>query len=485
MAHNGPTPLKHPVFSRRDMLQAGTIGLMGLSLADVAALQAATPAFGARPRTPRAVIYIFLSGGLSQHDSFDPKPDAPDTIRGEFQPIATRTPGLFICEHLPRLAARSNKWALVRSLSHPSNDHSLGHHIMLTGRSEAPPGFNAGKPEPTDFPSLAAVAGYLVPKRNHLPSAAVLPFPYTHHSGRIVPGQFAGQMGARHDPWIVPAAHNCPRYGACPNCFDHERRPGAHVGDPVFEPPALRLAEGLTPLRFGSRRGLLDIIERQQRALDRAAAVVSMDRYRATATSMLTSGKVRAAFDLDNEKPEVLDAYGRNLFGWSCLLARRLVEVGVGMVQVNLGRNETWDTHGNIFPVLKDDLLPPTDQCLSALIDDLDTRGLLASTLIVMAGEFGRTPKVSNLPQFYELPGRDHWGAVQTVFFAGGGVKGGTVIGESDRLGAFPKTGKQTPENMAATIYQALGLDQTAHWYDATNRPFFIFHADPIDGLTA
>jgi hypothetical protein len=485
MGRTAAAKLQHPVFTRRDMLQAGAIGLMGLSLADVQALRAASTAQSALPARSGAVIYIFLSGGLSQHDSFDPKPEAPDTIRGEFLPIATRTPGVTICEHLPRLAARSTKWALVRSLSHPGNDHSLGHHIMLTGRSEAPPGFSPSKPQATDYPSLASAAGYLLKGRNNLPAVAVLPFHYLHHSGRVIPGQFAGQMGSRHDPWLLQAAPNCPGYGACPNCFDHQRRPGGHVGDPVFQPPNLRLAEGLTQVRLAQRCGLLEVIERQQRHLDRVASVATLDRHRQSATSLLTSGKVRAAFDLATERPEVLDAYGRNLFGWSCLLARRLVEVGVSLVQVNLGRNETWDTHGNAFPHLKNNLLPPTDQCVSALIDDLEVRGLLDSTLIVMAGEFGRTPKITTLSQFYELPGRDHWGAVQTAFLAGGGVQGGTVIGESDRFGAYPKSAWQTPENLAATIYQALGIDRHAAWYDATNRPFPVYHADPIKELTA
>jgi hypothetical protein len=463
------------------MLQLGAVGLMGLSLADVQALRA-TPAPSA-PRRPGSVIYLFLSGGLSQHDSFDPKPEAPDGIRGEFRPIATRTPGVFVCEHLPRLAARSDRWALVRSLSHGSNDHSLGHHIMLTGRGDAPPGFNPNQPQPGDYPSMAALAGYLLPGRGTLAPAAVLPYPYVHHSGRVIPGQFAGQLGRGHDPWLVTAAHNCPRYGACPDCFDHERRPVQHVGSPVFEPPNLRLPEGLSPDRFGRRRGLLEVIDCQRHALDRAASVASMDHYRQNATSLLTSGKVRAAFDLETEDPRTLDAYGRNLFGWCCLLARRLVEVGVGMVQVNLGRNETWDTHGNAFPHLKDKLLPPMDRCVSALIDDLGARGLLESTLVVMAGEFGRTPRISSLPQFYKLPGRDHWGAVQTVFLAGGGVQGGTVVGESDHLGAYPRAAKQSPENLAATIYDTLGIDRQAAWYDPTGRPYAVYHADPIDGL--
>jgi hypothetical protein len=472
---------RHPIFSRRDMLQVGGIGLLGLSLGDVQALQADAPT--RRGSSPRSVIYIFLSGGLAQHESFDPKPDAPDNIRGEFQPIRTRTPGLMIAEHLPRLAARSHKWAVVRSLSHPSNDHSLGHHIMLTGRSDAPLGFSPSRPQATDYPSIASVAGNMVRRQTMLPSAAVLPYHFTHHSGRIIPGQFAGLMGSRNDPWFLQASQNCPGYGACPNCIDHERRPFRHIGNPVFQTPNLRLPEGLSQARLENRRSLLEIVERQQRRLDQEASIASLDRNRSSAWSLLTSGRVRSAFDLQNERPAILDSYGRNLFGYSCLLARRLVEIGVSMVQVNLGRNETWDTHGNMFPHLKNDLLPPMDQCVSALIDDLDSRGLLESTLIVMAGEFGRTPRISTLTQFYELPGRDHWGSVQSVFFAGGGVRGGTVIGASDRNGAFPQTAKQTPENMAATIYQALGIDRHAQWHDATNRPFHVYHADPIEGL--
>lgn len=477
-ADHSPAALRHPVFTRRDMLQAGAIGVMGLSLADVEALHAA-PASGA----PRAVIYIFLSGGLAQQDSFDPKPDAPEEIRGEFSPIRTRTTGVHICEHLPRLAARSDKWALVRSLTHPSNDHSLSHHIMLTGQSRAPVGFNPSAPLASDHPSITSVAGALLPRRNQLPPAAVVPFHYIHHSGRIIPGQFAGQMGPRHDPWLIQAAHNCPGYGACPNCIDHERRPHRHTLTPVFQPPNLRLPEGIDPARLTSRRSLLESIDQQRRQIDQAAALGQLDQQRATAWSLLTSRRVRDAFDLQTEAGPTLDAYGRNLFGYSCLLARRLVESGVSMIQVNLGRNETWDTHGNAFPHLKDDLLPPMDRCVSALIDDLEARGLLDSTMIVMAGEFGRTPLVSRLPQFYALPGRDHWGAVQTVLFAGGGVRGGTVIGSSDRHGGYPATSPQTPENMAATIYQRLGIPKTALWHDPQNRPNHVYHAEPIGGL--
>jgi hypothetical protein len=475
-----PRYLRHPTFTRRTLLQAGGIGLLGLSLPDIWALRAVSENRGP---PPRSVIYVFLSGGLSQHDSFDPKPDAPDNIRGEFRPIATRTPGVFICEHLPRLACRSDKWALVRSLTHPSNDHSLGHHIMLTGRSQAPVGFSPVQPRPTDFPSITSVAGALLPRRGNLPSAAVLPFHYIHHSGRIIPGQFAGEMGHRHDPWEIQAAHNCPGYGACPECIDHQSRPHRHVGDPVFRPPNLTLPEGMDLSRLSSRSELLRFVETQQRELEQSVAVADLDRHYGGALALLTSPRVRAAFDLERESPQVLDAYGRNLFGYSCLLARRLVELGVGMIQVNLGRNETWDTHGNAFPHLKGDLLPPMDRCIAALLDDLDERGLLDSTLIVMAGEFGRTPRISTLQQFYATAGRDHWGAVQTVFLAGGAVRGGTVIGSSDRNGGYPATSPQTPENLAATIYDALGIPRTAAWYDPAQRPHHVYHAEPIVGL--
>jgi hypothetical protein len=213
------------------------------------------------------------------------------------------------------------------------------------------------------------------------------------------------------------------------------------------------------------------------------ASARTLDSYRQSAISLLTRGQVRQALDVTKADPKVLDRYGRNAFGWSLLMARRLVEAGVNLVQVNLGNNETWDTHGNMFPHLKDYLFPPADKALSALLDDLHESGLLESTLLVMAGEFGRTPKISTLPQYYKLPGRDHWGAVQTVFFAGGPVQGGRVVGASDKIGAYPKADPQTPENMAATIYEALGIPPTAMWHDALDRPHHIYYGKPIAGL--
>jgi hypothetical protein len=478
-------PFRHPVCTRRTALQAGAVGILGLGSHHLAALRALAADNDGPAVKARTVIYVFLSGGLSQLDSFDLKPDAPDSIRGEFKPIATKTPGVRICEHLPKLAQRGHLWALVRSLTHPTNDHSAGHHIMLTGRSDLPPGFNAGAPKPTDWPSLAAIVGEATRPRNNLPPAAVLPEKLVHTTGRIIPGQFAGVMGQPRDPWFIEASpFDAAAYGAYPTYeFDHQERP-RKPKEKVFQAPNLSLAEGLTTGRLDNRLDLLKSIDNQVRALDRQATAESYDRFHQGAVSLLTNPRVRQAFDVTRAEPRVQDRYGRHSFGWSLLMARRLVEAGVNMVQVNLGNNETWDTHGNAFPHLKDNLFPPTDQALSALLDDLHESGLLETTLIVMAGEFGRTPKISTLPQFYKLPGRDHWGAVQTVFFAGGGVKGGTVIGASDKTGGFPSADPQTPESMAATIYHSLGIPQTAAWHDALGRPHFIYHGKPIGGLT-
>ena len=305
-----------------------------------------------------------------------------------------------------------------------------------------------------------------------------------HNTGRVIPGQFAGLMGRPRDPWFIEASPFDPTaYGAYPEFeFDHQQRK-RQPKRKVFRVPDLSVPADWGAGRLDDRLGLLQPIDRQRRDLEDLAAVRNFGRFQQTALSLLTNPRVRQAFDVVNAEPKVLDRYGRNAFGWSLLLARRLVEAGVNLVQVNLGNNETWDTHGNLFPHLKDKLLPPTDRALSALLDDLHDSGLLESTLIVMAGEFGRTPKISGLSQFYKLPGRDHWGAVQTVLFAGGGIRGGTVVGASDKNGGFPADNPQTPENMAATIYQALGIPKTTMWKDAQDRPHHVYHGEPITGL--
>ena len=474
----------HLPLRRRTMIQAGAVGLLGLGMNHATALKAAdrqgiAPGGG----SAKSVIFIFLSGGLTQHDSFDPKPDAPADIKGEFSAVATATPGVSICEHLPMLASRSSLWSQVRSLSTPYNGHSEGHMSVLSGRTPLPTAFNGSKPQSTDWPSIASVVGDAVaPRNNNLPPAVVLPERLVHREGRIIPGQFGGLMGSRRDPWFIEASQFNPiSYGAYPDYEFHFVR-GRERNDKLqFQSPNLSLPQGLSRSRLADRDGLLSLLESQRRDLDRKGTEASFDRHRQSAISLLTDAAVQRAFDVHSVEPAVQERYGRNAFGWSCLMARQLVEAGVNLVQVNLGNDETWDTHDNNFPLLKDCLLPPTDRAVSALLDDLSERGLLNETLIVMCGEMGRTPKVNAQNRSPGAKaGRDHWGAVQTVMVAGGGVPGGVVVGESDKQGAYPIADPQRPENLAATIYHALGIPETAAWKDEFDRPYHIYHGEPI-----
>jgi len=469
----------HNDVSRRTAIRAGALGLMGLSMSDVSRLRANEPNGRAK-----SVIYVFLSGGLAQHESFDLKPNAPSNIRGEFNPIHTKTPGIQICEHLPMLAQRSNKWALVRSLTHPHNEHSQGHHAMLTGVSAEPVGFNASKPKETDDPSIAAITNSLLKPRGHAPTPViVMPDKIVHRTGRTIPGQFAGRMGPARDPWFLEASPYHPlHYGAYPKYLFHHAKGTMKDANLAFRTPQLTLPQGLDLRRVSNRITLRQSLETQSRALEAAAKQENFDKYRQAAFSLLTNGKAHDAFDLSKADPKQLERYGDNSFGWSLLMARNLVNLGVNLVQVNLGNNETWDTHQAAFPNLKNYLLPPMDRALSALLDDLHSSNQLDETLIVMASEFGRTPKISTLPSA-KLPGRDHWGAVQSILCAGGGVQGGNVIGASDKNGGYPAHNPQKPENLAATIYDALGIPNNATYTDTAGRPYPIYHAKPIKGL--
>ena len=412
----------HPHLARREALQIGSIGLLGMGLNHLTGLRQAVAA-DSSPGTGKAksCIFIFLSGGLAQHESFDMKPNAPDTIRGEFKPISTKTPGLQICEHLPRLAERSDQWSLCRSLTHGSNEHSAGHHMILTGHSKLPAGFKPNEPSRTDYPSIAAIAGRATGSANNLPPAVVLPERLVHNSGRVIPGQDAGEMGPPYDPWTIDASpFHAKSYGAFPtHGFDHQERGGSDKR--VFQAPQLSLPHGLGMNEVNGRLQLLETLQKQRHNLDGHAETTQFDRLRQGAIDLLTDSSVHHALDVTNADAKTLERYGANSFGWSLLMARRLISTGVNLVQVNLGNDETWDTHGNAFPHLKNKLLPPTDKALSALLDDLQATGELDDTLIVMASEFGRTPQISLLEKHYDLPGRDHWGAVQSVWFAGGG----------------------------------------------------------------
>ena len=357
--------------------------------------------------------------------------------------------------------------------------------VMLSGRATLPPTFNGNKPMPQDWPSIAAIAGATTVPRNNLPPAVVLPERLIHRTGRVIPGQFAGEMGASREPWFIDASpFNGTTYGAFPEYEFHHADGKKNIGGLKFQAPSLELPEHLSSNRLMRRMDLLGSIDQQRRALEQVAETEKFDRHRQAAISLLTDKSIRAAFDVTAAEPEIQDRYGRNAFGWSLLMARRLVGAGVNLVQVNLGNNETWDTHGNAFPNLKNLLYPPMDRAVSALLDDLSLSGQLDDTLIVMAGEFGRTPKVLGLPQHYKLPGRDHWGAVQSVWLAGGGVVGGRVIGATDSMGGHPTDAPQTPENLAATIYSALGLPETVAWEDDLKRPHPVYYGEPIQGLS-
>lgn len=484
-----PPGLQHPHISRRTAIQAGAVGILGLGMNHLRPLQAANSSDTPARATAKSCIYIFLSGGLAQHESFDLKPDAPSDVRGEFSPVSTSTPGLQICEHLPELARRSEQWSLIRSLTHPTNDHTAGHYYMLTGRSIPSPGFRGDRVAlPSDWPSIASIVGDAVPRRSdNLPPAIVLPERLIHWSGGVIPGAYGGQMGSHRDPFFIEASpYGNPFWrGAYPEfTFANETKKAPQDPDQrLYQAPNIKLSPEMSLGRMSGRNHLLQELDRQRRHLEQSATVHKYDEHRQSAISLLSGTDVRRAFDVTNADQKIQERYGRNSFGWSLLMAFRLVEAGVNLVQVNLGNNETWDTHGDIFPRLKDKLFPPTDRAVSALLDDLTAAGLLDSTLIVMGSEFGRTPKVSTLPTSYPLPGRDHWGAAQSVFVAGGGVPGGTVIGSTDSLGAYPASQPESPENLAATIYQALGIPDTAVWHDELHRPHPIYFGQPIKGL--
>ena len=482
--------------TRRNAIQAGMIGLLGLGTNHLSALRARAgdaalrnpDLQGGKNGAPRAkarsVVYIFLSGGLAQHESFDMKPDAPLEFRGEFKPISTSADGIQICEHLPNLARLAHKYALVRSLTHPSNDHSGAHHIMLTGRSELPAGFDRTKPKETDWPGMVALAGSLLPSRHNLPPALVLPDKLQHREGRFIQGQFAGQLGKAHDPWFLEMSPYHPlHYGAYPEYLFHHEKGPLRDEALVFQAPHLSLPQGLTNDRFMDRLTLRRGIEAQSRMLSESIEDTAFDRYREAAVSLLTDQSVRQAFDIQKAPLATRERYGLNSFGWSLLMARQLLESGVRLIQVNLGNNESWDTHQAAFPNLKNFLLPPMDKAVSAFLEDLDASGLLSDTLVVLGSEFGRTPKLSTLPGA-KLPGRDHWGATQSVLLAGAGVRGGTVIGATDRIGAYPVSEMQRPENLAATIYEALGIPRTMEWHDPLQRPHSLYQGEPIKGLS-
>jgi uncharacterized protein (DUF1501 family) len=437
--------------TRREALQVGYSGLLGLGLASLPA----SPAKAASARRPKSVIVVFLTGAPSHLDTFDPKPDAPSELRGEFGTIPTRVAGLRVCEHLPRLAARADRYALVRSLSHRENNHLVATHHVLTGYQQ-PGAFFDKIASRDDWPCYSGALNYFRPRTDGVPTGVNLPT-FLMEGPLIWPGQHAGFLGPRHDPWQITKD---------PNAAD-------------FRVDNLRPV-GMDVEQLSDRRALLDRVNRQQGWLAASAEGRKLTDQQDRAFSLLTSGRLARAFEIGREPPAVRDRYGRHAFGQSLLLARRLIEAGVPVVQANMGRVQNWDNHEKIFPTLKQRLLPPLDQGVAALLDDLSASGLLDETLVLMLGEFGRTPKISGPAG---KPGRDHWARCFFGLFAGAGVRGGQVIGRSDRTGAYPATTPYTPDDVGATVYDVLGIDPASEVRNQLGRPVQLNRGEPIRAL--
>jgi len=440
--------------SRRELLTAGGAGALGLSLPGLLRAEA-SPYAGLRP-TAKSVILLFQWGGPSHHETFDMKPDAPAEVRGEFRPIRSKLPEVPVCEHLPRFAAVMDRVTVVRSMTHTFKNHNPPGYYGLTGH--APPSDDQRLRDTPDlFPHYGSVIDLLRPAPAEIPTFVAMPAAI--RDGSVVPGQHASFLGKKHDPLLILQD---------PNSAD-------------FRLPELSLPQGITPARLADRRALLALIDGQQRLAEKLAAARGIDAYHARAMAMLSSPRVKEAFDLSREPPWLRDEYGRTTFGQCTLLARRLVEVGVPIVTVyycHLSGGFIWDTHKENFPELKNRLLPTTDRTVPTLLLDLERRGLLDETLVVWMGEFGRTPKIN------KDAGRDHWPQCYTILLAGGGMRRGFAYGASDAEGAFPTADPVRPENIAGTIYRALGIDPRTEVRDLQDRPLAIA-GEPVEALFA
>ena len=443
-------------FSRREAMRVGGLGALGagLNLADLAR-GAETPRGPGPPDgsfgRARSCIVLFLMGGPPQHSTWDPKPDAPAQVRGDFGPIATNAPGVSISELLPRTARVMDKVCLLRGVSTGDNAHSSSGYYMLTGRPHQPMNVeNANPGAPNNFPVLGAMVGATGPDRGGLPGAVTLPHRIFNTDGSVWPGQDAGLLGHAADPWLL----------------------NAKLTPEGYRVQEISLPDDLDPARLARRRTLLEGVRGRLDALDRDPTANLLDHRTRQAFDLLTSSGARRAFQLDEEPAAVRDRYGATPFGRGVLLARRLVEAGVRLVQVNWYRgldepptNPCWDSHADEPNRLKNVLVPPTDLAYSALLEDLAARGLLDETLVVCMAEFGRGPNLD------ANGGRTHWGSVFSIAMAGGGVRGGQVYGASDRIGAYPRDGLVRPEDLSATIFHCLGISPDAELRDPLGRP--------------
>ncbi len=450
----------HTPLSRRHALKVGGLGLLGLTMPGLLRAEALAKADKIRARA-KSVIFLFQWGGPSHIDMFDMKPDAPEGIRGPHRPVSSKAHGIAVSEKLPRTAAVMDKVTLIRSMTHTMKNHNSAGYYALTGH--APPSDDQRLRDSIDlFPGYSSVVDRLAPSSGEMPTA--VSYPHTITDGSVTPGQHASFLGKKHDPLLVLQDPNAAS----------------------FSLPELSLPEGISFERMQARRELQRLVDRQARLMDFSAQARGLDGYYDKAMAMLQSPKLRDAFNLSAEPEKVRDAYGRSTYSQSCLLARRLVEAGTKFVTVYFapnigGRSSTeggWDTHGfdntRMFPIIEKYHLPMTEQTLPTLLTDMDERGLLEDTLVVWMGEFGRTPAIN------KNASRDHWPQCYTTLLAGGGVKRGFVHGASDKTGSYPAEDPVRPDDLAATIYYALGIDPHTEVRTAADRPVLIADGKPV-----
>jgi hypothetical protein len=432
--------------TRRRWLQLGGLGALGLSLPRLLRAEATR-----RPAARSCVLFL-LHGGPSQLDTWDMKPAAPAEIRGAFRPVATSVPGVQICEHLPRLARMAHRYTIIRSMTHSAINHNTATYVVTTGQPP-PRDVIAFTPTENDAPHLGALVARGQPTVRDVPAAVSLPDPVTD-GPYTTPGQNGGFLGAAFAPFRID-------------------------GDPSADDFAVDgLASGpeIRPQRLRGRRALLQSVNDRLGHLAEDRHVRELDGYQQRAFSLLTSDATRRAFDLAREPVAVRDRYGRHKYGQSLLLARRLVEAGVRLVTVYWGGKVNnplphWDTHFNNNRRLRDELLPPFDQCFAAFLEDLADRGLLESTLVVCTGEFGRTPRFGQFTgNGVDATGRDHWSQCYSLLVAGGRARGGRVLGRSDRIAAYPSEDPYTPQDLTATVLSELGINPAQQVQDAFGR---------------
>ena len=433
--------------TRRNMLQIGAIGALNLALPQLLAADERMSHGGLTPRADSCIL-VFLNGGPSHLDMWDMKPDLPQEMRSEFQPIATSVPGVQVCEHLPRLARLMSRCTLVRSVHHDQVAHAPAVYTALTGvRSNVRAGIMGAKP--TDHPAIGSVVGSFRSPHSQVTPYVMMPYLTAEGAGGPPqPGFLGGWMGRTHDPFLV-----------------------LHSGgnSDSFNMPAMTPGMEITTDRVQGRRQLLSGLNQTGTPV-RAGQAQEMERLQARACDLLTSPAAQRAFQVDQESMRLRDAYGRNIYGQSMLLARRLVEAGTRLTCISWApnANATWDTHGGNFSKLKNELLPPFDAAIFSLLTDLTDRGLLERTLVVVMGEIGRTPRING------GAGRDHWEFCYSVMLAGGGTKGGFTYGASDRRGAYPSSNPVTASDIVATIYHALGIPADLEIHDRQNRPVLL-----------